>query len=211
MATTTPNYGWPVPTSTDLVKDGATAIEALGDAIDATAAASFGGGLVKISTTNFSAVSSQAVTFASSTYKNYKIIMRWTQTANTTLSFRVRAATTDYTGSEYNNAVFFVRSAGTTTGVMTSSQNQSLSSMIGSSGNDSGVTSINQLDMLVSNIFEATSTSVSTRITVPDASGNTLALMGSHRVRDGVSYDSLNFILGSGTMTGTIQIFGVKE
>jgi hypothetical protein len=36
MATTTPNYGWPVPTSTDLVKDGATAIEALGDAADAT-------------------------------------------------------------------------------------------------------------------------------------------------------------------------------
>ena len=36
MATTTPNYGWPVPTSTDYVKDGATAIEALGDAIDAT-------------------------------------------------------------------------------------------------------------------------------------------------------------------------------
>lgn len=34
MATTTPNFGWPVPTSTDLVKDGATAIEALGDAID---------------------------------------------------------------------------------------------------------------------------------------------------------------------------------
>jgi hypothetical protein len=36
MATTTPNYGWPVPTSTDLVKNGATAIEALGDAIDAS-------------------------------------------------------------------------------------------------------------------------------------------------------------------------------
>jgi hypothetical protein len=34
MATTTPNFGWPVPTSTDLVKDGATAIEGLGDAID---------------------------------------------------------------------------------------------------------------------------------------------------------------------------------
>ena len=34
MATTTPNFGWPVPTSTDLVKDGATAMEALGDAID---------------------------------------------------------------------------------------------------------------------------------------------------------------------------------
>jgi hypothetical protein len=36
MATTTPNFGWVVPTSTDLVKDGATAIETLGDAIDAS-------------------------------------------------------------------------------------------------------------------------------------------------------------------------------
>lgn len=35
MATTTPNNGWPVPTSTDLVTNGATAIESLGDAIDA--------------------------------------------------------------------------------------------------------------------------------------------------------------------------------
>ncbi len=34
MATTTPNNGWPVPTSTDYVKDGASAIESLGDAID---------------------------------------------------------------------------------------------------------------------------------------------------------------------------------
>jgi hypothetical protein len=34
MATTTPLNGWPVPTSTDYVKDGATAIESLGDAID---------------------------------------------------------------------------------------------------------------------------------------------------------------------------------
>jgi hypothetical protein len=36
MATTTPNFGWPVPTSGDLIKNGATAIEALGDAIDAS-------------------------------------------------------------------------------------------------------------------------------------------------------------------------------
>lgn len=34
MATTTPYFGWSVPTSTDYVKDGATAIETLGDSID---------------------------------------------------------------------------------------------------------------------------------------------------------------------------------
>jgi len=36
MATVTPNFNWPVPTPTDLVRDGATAIEALGDSIDAS-------------------------------------------------------------------------------------------------------------------------------------------------------------------------------
>ena len=36
MATTTPNFGWTVPTSSDLVKNGATAIETLGDGIDAS-------------------------------------------------------------------------------------------------------------------------------------------------------------------------------
>ena len=35
MATTTPVFGWAVPTSTDLVTNGATAIETLGDSIDA--------------------------------------------------------------------------------------------------------------------------------------------------------------------------------
>ena len=36
MSTTTPNFGWTVPTSTDYVKDGAAAIETLGDSIDAS-------------------------------------------------------------------------------------------------------------------------------------------------------------------------------
>jgi hypothetical protein len=36
MSTTTPNFGWVVPTSSDLVKNGAVAIETLGDSIDAS-------------------------------------------------------------------------------------------------------------------------------------------------------------------------------
>jgi hypothetical protein len=43
MATTTPNFGWSVPTSTDLVKDGATAIETLGDSVDASMGDLLGG------------------------------------------------------------------------------------------------------------------------------------------------------------------------
>lgn len=79
MATTTPNYGWDVPTSTDYVKDGATAIETLGDDIDATLWTALGGAypglrLVKKQTVG-SAVSSVTVTGAfSATYENYRII-----------------------------------------------------------------------------------------------------------------------------------------
>jgi hypothetical protein len=36
MATTTANFGWVVPQSTDLVKDGATAIATLGNSADTT-------------------------------------------------------------------------------------------------------------------------------------------------------------------------------
>lgn len=43
MPTTTPNYGWSVPVSTDLVKDGATAIELLGDSIDTSLVDLLGG------------------------------------------------------------------------------------------------------------------------------------------------------------------------
>jgi hypothetical protein len=77
MATTTPNYGWPVPTSTDYVKDGATAIEALGDAIDATVFGLPSGGLTLVKTQTIgTAVSSVVVTSAfSATYDNYRIIV----------------------------------------------------------------------------------------------------------------------------------------
>lgn len=43
MATTTTNFGWPVPQSTDLVKDGATAISNLGSGVDTSMAQLKGG------------------------------------------------------------------------------------------------------------------------------------------------------------------------
>ncbi len=80
MATTTPNYGWDVPTSTDYVKDGATAIETLGDDIDSTLWTALGGTypglrLIKKQTIG-SGVASVSVTDAySATYEAYKIII----------------------------------------------------------------------------------------------------------------------------------------
>jgi hypothetical protein len=123
MATTTTNFGWDIPQSTDLVKDGATAIAALGQDID-TAFVDFKGGttgqvlkktsgtdldvewgtassgLTLINTTSFSGVastSSAASTFTA-TYDFYTIKINFTQ--NTTAGiprFLFRASGSDIT------------------------------------------------------------------------------------------------------------------
>ena len=111
MATTTPNYGWPVPTSTDFVKDGATAIEALGDAIDATVFGLPTGALTLISTTTIgTAVSSVTVTSAfSATYDNYKIILTGgTSSAAGNIGLTFGASATGY----YAAGTFILYSAG---------------------------------------------------------------------------------------------------
>jgi hypothetical protein len=104
MATTTTNYGWAIPTSTDLVKDGATAIATLGSAIDTSVNTALGtkkAGMVLLNTTSFSGVSSVSLatnTFTSA-YTNYEIIVNG-QIENFA-SVRLRKAGTDATGANY--------------------------------------------------------------------------------------------------------------
>lgn len=78
MATTTPNYGWSVPTSTDLVKDGATAIETLGDSIDASFVGLKGG------------TTGQVLSKTSGT----DLAFTWIEQDDTTLSFNAQTGTT---------------------------------------------------------------------------------------------------------------------
>jgi hypothetical protein len=234
MATTTPNFGWSVPTSTDLVKDGATAIETLGDSIDASFLDLKGGttgqflskasntdldfswgsaasGLTKISTTNFSAVTNAAVTFASATYQSYKVFIKWTQTATGTLTVRVRSGGTDLTGSVYNTASFFMRSAGGPSGTHVQ-QNASNTSNLSVISTIDATTSINQFDILVGGLFETASTSMSYYGLNTNGAGEAAqAIFGANRVRDAVSYDGLNFAISAGTMSGKIIVCGVTE
>jgi hypothetical protein len=78
MATTTPNYGWVVPTSTDLVKDGATAIETLGDSIDASFVGLKGG------------TTGQVLSKSSGT----DLAFTWIEQDDTTLAFNAQTGTT---------------------------------------------------------------------------------------------------------------------
>jgi hypothetical protein len=100
MATTTPNYGWPVPTSTDLVKDGATAIEALGDAIDATVFAQKTGLTLIKSQAVGTTVASVNVTGAfSATYDSYRIVYsNGISSATMPIDLKLGASVTGYSG-----------------------------------------------------------------------------------------------------------------
>jgi len=126
MATTTTNFGWDIPQSTDLVKDGATAIAALGQDID-TAFVDFKGGttgqvlkkssatdldvewgtassgLTLINTTSFTGVASQSFNNVfTSTYTNYKVLINVTSaTGQVELTFRYRVSGTDASGGNY--------------------------------------------------------------------------------------------------------------
>jgi len=116
MATTTPNYGWTVPTSTDLVKDGATAIETLGDAIDASMNTALGtkkAGMVLLQSVAFSGVSSQSLpasTF-SATYKFYKIVVAGTSSGDVGFTGRLRASGSDNTTLNYSMTGVFTNNA----------------------------------------------------------------------------------------------------
>lgn len=79
MATTTPNYGWSVPTSTDYVAQGAVAIETLGDSVDATLFTALGGNypglrLIKSQTVGTAVASVTLTSVFSSSYVNYRIL-----------------------------------------------------------------------------------------------------------------------------------------
>jgi hypothetical protein len=108
MATDTPNFNWPIPEDTDLVKDGAKAIRDLGNAID-TSAQDFGGGLVHIETvtTGGNVTSFSVNDVFSSTYDNYKIIMYGTGVSGTSCDMRLRVSGADESGTNYQRQEFF--------------------------------------------------------------------------------------------------------
>jgi hypothetical protein len=203
MATTTPNYGWTVPTSTDLVKDGATAIETLGDAIDASMNTALGtkkAGMVLLNTTSFSAVASQSINSVfSATYDFYRILFYHTKSTTNAISMRFRTSGTDNSNSSYSFSSIIVGSSvtgGRTTG------NTSISLIDNDS--DEGFSFID-----VYNPFASLKTGYSSisgvRITNPSSRYNQGGFDAT------TSFDGFSLIASTGTITGRVSTFGVNQ
>ena len=203
MATTTPNYGWPVPTSGDLVKDGATAIEALGDAIDATVFASTPG-LVKINTTTMSAVASQSLNDVfSTTYDNYKILLNVTATGAADLSLRMRVSGADDSSANYQRQKLEIDS---TTISGSKSTNQTSSRFV--EINTSDANSLTVIEVMSPFLARPTMYLSSNS----QRSGTThfmSFLSGAHNVS--TSYTGLTIIPNTSTVSGTVTVYGYKK
>jgi hypothetical protein len=206
MATTTPNYGWAVPTSTDLVKDGATAIETLGDAIDASMNTALGtkkAGMVLLNTTSFSAVASHSLatnTF-SSTYTNYRIVFDYIYgSANALLRLRYRKAGTDNTSSIYYSGVGFTNWSGVA-GVSTSSA-AATSSAILSLATTTGNLILDISQPLVRPLLTGMAMQAG-----PEDRGVYI----SAYINGSDTFDSLTLFPASGTITGSYSVYGLNK
>jgi hypothetical protein len=204
MATTTPNYGWPVPTSTDLVKDGATAIEALGDAIDATVFGLPSAGISLINTTTLSAVSSQSINDVfSATYSNYLIHIQVTgSTTATDVNFRLRVASVDNSSANYSRSSLF-QSSTTISGQRVTAQTQ-WAGIVGAISTDRQYG-----DLTVFNPFATQFTgAIANTFDLP--SGNINQSRRTYGTTVTTSYTGFTIYPTTGTITGTVSVYGYK-
>jgi hypothetical protein len=206
MATTTPNYGWAVPTSTDLVKDGATAIETLGDAIDASMNTALGtkkAGMVLLNTTSFSGVTSQSINSVfNSTYQNYRVIFNFTSAASDLNALRLRVSGADNsTASSYISQR--LRVTGTT---LTGLRNTDSALLVGA---DETATNAS-MNMEIFSPAEARATQFIINKTerTTDATTEFSAYGGFHN--QSTAYDGFT-IYGSKSTSGIIRVYGYNN
>ena len=202
MATVTPNYSWPVPTSTDLVKDGATAIEALGDAIDATVFGLPASGLTLVKSQVIgTTVASVNVTSAfSTTYDNYKIVISGgVASTSQSLALKLGATVTGY----YSGATYVVYNSTSPAGKI----NNNAASWL--SVGFSNTTAIN-FNVELLNPFLTKNTLLNFILAEPRTTGDGGA--GAGFLNDSTSYTDFTITPNTGTLTGgTIYVYGYQK
>lgn len=211
MATTTPNYGWDVPTSTDYVKDGALAIETLGDDIDASLFSITGGKNVGHQFITSAALTGSSVTVSSafsSAYDAYQLVfsnIRTTSGQNTQL--QMGTTNTGYYQTELVAAAGYATASGSANYTNTNAGAQFTTGIIcGTTTTETsgGLVQIINPFLSVSTIMQshgvdARTTGLGPRIT-----------NGFHN--SATSFTSFTVIAGGGTFsTGTVRVYGLRN
>jgi hypothetical protein len=203
MATTTTNYGFDIPQSTDLVKDGATAIATLGQDIDTAMNTALGtkkAGMVLLNTTSFSAVASQSVNDVfSATYENYVILFNATHATGGDVNIRLRVSSADASTNYTNQRLF-----GNATTVTTSLNNTTTSWPINIGGGSSR--KISRLEVFGPFLTQSTAA-------LNQFGDNGAGYVGINTLghTDSTSYTGFTLIASAGTLTGNVSVYGFNK
>jgi hypothetical protein len=203
MAGTTTNYGWTYPTSTDLVKDGATAIQTAIQGADTSMFAALSGKPaqgVLLNTTTVSAATTTTFTGIFSTdYDNYRIV--WNGVGSVSHSFRITfgAAAAAY----YSQLMDFRSSAANPTTQLAISNGAY--GILGNNWNGSSV-----IDCIISNPFK---TLYTTFVSTFTTSESTISATGSAggSLNNTTSYTACTIVPSSGNYTGTFRVYGLRN
>jgi hypothetical protein len=228
MATTTA-FGWDTPDDTDLVKDGAAAIRELGQDIDTSMADLLGGTtgqvLSKASGTNmdftwvtpggggsFTLVATASPSASSgvsinncftSTYQNYVIFFNLLSSVGTNLSMRLRNGGSDRTASNYSYMGQSV-TVGGTTGAWYNANGSKWDL------NDLGVIKTAGTITLFNPQETSYTTGQTTNTRITNSTNSRFLTQGLYYY-DSVSNDGFSIYPDSGTMTGTIRVYGIAN
>ena len=202
---TTSKMGIVYPSSSDLVKDGATNMGTIATTVDAKT------GLILLNTTSFTGVSSSSfpANVFSATYKNYKLVLNVTQSSSNTLNIRYRTAGTDNTASTYYD--YFAKPATNSASFASNYNNGGTSSYF--IDNSSGTDSVKAFSLDIFSPFEAQRTYYAGNGVSSSNSGaqpyyGGFAFGGFNNT---TSFDSMTLFPGSGTITGSMSIFAYNS
>jgi hypothetical protein len=202
MATTT-KMAIPYPASTDLVKDGATNMGSMATQIDAKT------GLVLLNTTTFTGVSSFSLatdTFTSN-YDNYLLMITVnTNSADSQVLLRVRAAGTDLTGADYNFA--YARARSTAAAIPTGGTGGT-SLFIGEVESTFNGRAAYKVDLISPKVLDRTR--IVWQAIDSDAASNYAAGAGGGVVNNALAYDSATVFVGTGTFGGSYSVYGYNK
>jgi hypothetical protein len=207
---TTSAYGWNIPDNTDLVKDGALAIRTLGNAIDTSMNTALGtkkAGMVLLSSLTFSGVTSQSINDVfSSTYDNYRIVLRINSTAvaNANTELRMRVGGADNTTSNWYAGGQFAYVSGAS-GVL---QQSAESAYILTTSLSTSTASFVVADILSPNL------NVPTGISSMALGQNTTNYLNFHKsgfLNLTTQFTGFSLINGTMQITGNVSVYGYNK
>jgi len=225
MATTTPNFGWSVPTSSDLVKNGATAIETLGDSIDASlvdlkggttgqvlskatntdmdftwSTASSGGGMTLLSTTSLTGAATITISSISQSYTNLYILITGLQVNTGAYTLKLRPDSSN--ANNYSNIH----------GATVASSNPDYISH-GNAGH-SGSSAVNDYALMIYNYTDTAARKPFHLVGIAKMTSQVeplgVACLGATNTTSAIDSFQLNNDSGGNFDAGTVKIYGVS-